>query len=89
MVCGVKMKHAICTLALTAVLGMGMGVPCAAQEDNAPAETMEGTQETAAPKALSLGAESAKDKEAAKQLRALLKDYAGQGKYNELNWSAC
>ena len=84
MVCGVKMKHAICTLALTAVLGMGMGVPCAAQEDNVPAETTEGTQETAAPKALSLGAESAKDKEAAKQLRALLKDYAGQGKYNEL-----
>lgn len=66
MVCGVKIYHAICSLALGAVLGLGMNVPCAAQDDAAA----EPAAETAEPKALSLGPESAKDKEAAKQLRA-------------------
>ncbi len=80
MVCGVKIYHAICSLALGAVLGLGMNVPCAAQDDAAA----EPAAETAEPKALSLGPESAKDKEAAKQLRALIKKHAEQGTYAEL-----
>lgn len=79
MVCIVKMKHAICSLAFAAVLGMG--VPCMAQDDVPPAGD---TQAAAEPKPLSLGPESAQDKEAAKQLRKLIKEHAEQGDFDGL-----
>lgn len=76
MVCTMNMKHAICTLALAAALGCSL--PGLAQDETA--------QEPAAAEAkpLSLKADPAKDKEAGKQLRKLIKERAEQGDFDGL-----
>lgn len=76
-------KHTVRACAFAAVLGLGMCIPCSAQEA-ADAPDTPSAAEPAAPKPLSLGAESAKDKEAAKQLRKLIKEHAEQGDFDGL-----
>ena len=76
-------KHTVRAYALAAALGLGMCVPCSAQE-TADAPDTPPAAEPAAPKPLSLGPESAKDKEAAKQLRKLIKEHAEQGDFDGL-----
>ncbi|MCQ2370591.1 MAG: hypothetical protein MJ058_00870 [Akkermansia sp.] len=69
--------------ALAAALAFAWSAPCIAQEAADPADTTPAA-EPAAPKPLSLGPESAKDKEAAKQLRKLIKEHAEQGDFDGL-----
>ena len=71
-----RWKYTICALAFAALLGATP--PGTAQEDAAQEETAD------APKGLSLKADPAKDKEAAKQLRALIKEHAEQGDFDGL-----
>ena len=71
-----RWRYTICTVALAVLLG---AIPPGAAQENAARD-----EPADAPKTLSLKADPAKDKDAGKQLRKLIKEHAEQGDFDGL-----